>query len=464
MRGRALGCAPLLLLGLAGPAPGAARATLGGTLSVGLVGLPPPAADGTAAGPTDSPEAASAMALLALPLCRLLPEAVPVLAALGRATSGTVEEVLVTPLAEARFSDGTRLRTRDVAEPIRRLAQSQSPYRSLLAPVAHLAEALEAAAQHPEAPLRLRLQYAWPDLEASLCHPAFTPTRAGAVPAQGLGLYGPAREGRASASSGAPGGPPYPASLRLSTLPGRSALRLLQQGEVQALLGEATGTEGAARLYATYLVYRQGSLPEGALRALLQVDLEALVRTFVPGPAAPLRGLLPEAAEGLPPGVPGQQPPGAASTVRAFSLGYQGATEERAVAERLQVLLHDAGYAVRLVAGTREALARARTSGTLEASLVSVLLPPLPAPALAVVLGLSGDMGLLGRELPLLGAVADGQARGAKASARARELLGRVPLVPLYVRGLRVQLSARLINAHRDAFGLLVLDDAWLVP
>jgi peptide/nickel transport system substrate-binding protein len=464
MRGRApWRCALLLLLSLGGPAPGAARAAVGGALSVGLVGLPLPAADAAAAGPLDSPESASALGFLALPLCRLLPEAVPVVANVGRPAGGPLDEVLVTPLAEARFSDGAALSAKDVADAVRRLALSQSPYVSLLAPVAHLEEALDGAAQHPEAPLRLRLLYAWPDLEASLCHPAFTPTRGGA--AQGVGLYGPLREGRAPALQGAPGGPPYPASVAFSTLPARSAARLLEKGEVQALLGERTGADGGPRLYATYLVYRQGGLPEGAVRALLHLDLEALVRTFVPGPAAPLRGLLPETlAEAGPSQPPAKRAGVAASAARAFSLGYEaGVLEQRAVAERLQVLLHDAGYAVRLVPGTRAALSRARTQATLEAALVSVLLPPLPAPALALVLGLTGDMGLLGRELPALGAMADAPARGAKAAARARELLQDVPLVPLYVRGLRVQLAAPLIDARRDAFGLLVLDDAWLL-
>lgn len=411
----------------------------------------------------DSPEAASALSLVALPLCRLFAEAVPTVASVSRPVAGPLDEVWVTPLAEARFADGTPLRAKDVADAVRRLVQRQSPYLSLLAPVAHLEEALEGAVQHPEAPLRLHLLYAWPDLEASLCHPAFTPTQGGAT--QGVGLYGPVRDARALGLQAAPGGPPYPASLAFQTLPARAAARLLQKGEVQAVLGEATGADGGARLYATYLVYAPAGLPEGALRALLHLDLQALVRTFVPPGAAPLLGLLPEAlAEAAPAAVPSKRLPSAAATVRAFSLGYEGgAVEQRAVAERLQVVLHDAGYAVRLVPGTREALARARAAGALEAALVSVLLPPVPAAALAVVLGLGGDAGLLARELPALGAVAEAKARGAKAALRARELLPSLPILPLYVRGLRVQLAAPLINAKRDAFGLLVLDDAWLV-
>jgi peptide/nickel transport system substrate-binding protein len=440
---------------------GAARARLGGTLSVGLVGLQAPGVEGA----VDSPEADTLRALLALPVCRLLPGPVPVLASVARA-EGAKEEVLLTPLPGARFADGSALSSRDVALAWKRLSTGASPYASLLAPVGHLEEALDAALQHPEAPLRLRLQYPWPDFEASLCHPAFTPLRAvaGGAALEGVGLYGPLSEGRAPARAAVPRGPPFPSGLSLSPLQARAAGRLLLRGEVHLLLGEPSAKEAAPLRFATYLVYRPEGLPQGVLSALARVDVQALVRTFVPGPAAPLRGLLPEVqAE---PSTVAKRPkaPATPAAGRSFALGYEvGLPEQKAVAERLQVLLHDAGYAVRLVGDGREALSRARQTGDVPMALVSVLLPPLPAPALAVVLGLLGDNGLLARELPPLGAVEEAQARSAQVAARARELLGEVALYPLYVRGLRVQLSEALVDVRRDAFGLLVLDEAWLV-
>lgn len=460
MRGRCL--LALLALGPATPGWGAARARLGGTLALGLVGLAPPAPEG----PADSPEEASARALLALPLCRLFPKVVPVLATVERTPAGPEEWVEVRAKPEARFLDGAALGARDVADAWRRLLLAHSPYASLLLPVAHLEETLQTATQHPEAPLRLRLLYPWPDFEASLCHPAFTPTRAGAQPAQGVGLYAPRADGRLVASSRGPGGPPFPASLSFQTLPGRTAARLLQRGEVHAVLGEATGQETPTLLYATYLVYAPGRLPEGVLSVLAHVDWTALVRTFVPGPAAPLVGLLPPAlGEAAVAPLPAK-PPAAAGTAaasRSFRLGYEvGVAEQRAVGERLQVLLHDAGYSVRLVPDSHANLARAQAAGTLEAALVSVLLPPLAAPALAVVLGLVAETDGVAKELRALGAEADTEARSAKARARASELAPALPLVPLYVRGLRAQLSAGLLDARRDAFGLLVLDDVWL--
>jgi peptide/nickel transport system substrate-binding protein len=465
VRGGRLPVAGLLALLLAAAqASSAARARLGGTLSLGLVNLAPPGPDTSG----DSPEASTARALLALPLCRLLPEAVPVLATVLRPAGGAQQEVVVAAVAGARFPDGTGLSARDVADAWRRLAGTQSPYMSLLSPVANLEEALAASALKPEAPLHLRLAYAWPDFEASLCHPAFTPVRLGAPghSLRGVGLYAEAAEGRFLASRGAPGGPPFPAALGFSTLPARAAQRLLQSGEVHAVLGEAGGTDTPSLLFATYLVYRPGSLPEGVLAALSSMDLEALVRTFVPGPAVAMHALLPPSLLdwGPAPAPPKGKPvPVPAMAARGFTLGYEvGLPEHRAVAERLQVLLHDAGYKVRLSGGTREGLARARLRGELEAALVSVLLPPLAAPALAVVLGLSEDAALLGRELPGLGSVADAGARAARVRERAAQLQPGLPLIPLFARGLRAQLSPALLDVRRDGFGLLVLDDAWL--
>jgi peptide/nickel transport system substrate-binding protein len=464
---RAAALASLLALALASAAGGAARARLGGTLSLGLLGLSPPAAGALA----DTPEAASARALLALPLCRLEPLAVPVVASAHRRAAGAEEEVVVTPLAAARLPDGSALGPGDVAASWRRLSATEGGglYLSLLAPVAGLEAALDAALQHPEAGLVLPLAYPWPDLEASLCHPALTATRAGlgAAPALGVGLYAKGSDGRWAAAHGAPRGPPFASALAFSALAGgRAAPRLLQRGEVQAVLGEAAAGGAGPLLFATYLAYRPGALPPGALAALQALDLAALVRTFVPGPAVPMRGLLPPAF--LEPPLPAARRSAAlavpaAGAARSFTLGFDVALpEQRAVAERLQVLLHDAGYRVRVEGLERAALARARAAGNLEAALVSVLLPPLAAPALALVLAASGQPELLGQELPALGSLPDAGARAARVRERALALQGVLPLIPLFARGLRARLSPSLVAARTDGFGLLVLDDAWL--
>ena len=456
-----VGLAWLLLLGAAAPAGAAARASGGGTLTVGLIGLHPVAADSV----EDSPEAFSARALLALPLCRLLPRQVPLLATFSRTHSAPTEEVQLLPVPEARFADGSPLRTSDIAQAWQRLVRDGSPYLALLQPVAGLTEALEAAQRAPTGGLPLPLAFPWPDLEASLCHPAFTPYRSakGAAPPEGIGLYAPGPEGRWVAARGAPGGPPFPSALSFPALQARAAGRRVLHGEVDAVLGESLEETASPMLYATYLVYAPESVPQGLREALEAVDTEALVRSFVPGQAVPLHALLPPPLmESAPRPQPKPTAPRPTAGGRPFTLGYGlGNAEQRAVAERLQVLLHDAGYAVHLHADAPAALRQGRRAGTLQASLVSVLLPPLPAPALAVVLGLAADGGLMSRELPPLGAEADAVERAARVAERVRALAPQLPVVPLYTRRLRAGLSQALLEARRDAFGLLVLDDAW---
>ncbi len=134
---------------------------------------------------------------------------------------------------------------------------------------------------------------------------------------------------------------------------------------------------------------------------------------------------------------------------------------QRAVAERLQILLRDAGVQLTLAARTPEALDRDWRAGQGELALRSVLLPPLPAPALAVVLELAGDAAVQRRELAALGAVPDAAERAARTRERALQLAGALPVLPLHVEGLRARLDPALIDVRRDGLGLLVLDDAW---
>jgi len=131
------------------------------------------------------------------------------------------------------------------------------------------------------------------------------------------------------------------------------------------------------------------------------------------------------------------------------------------VAERLQILLRDASAPLSLRGLPAAQAAAAWERGEGDALLRSVLLPPLPAPALAVVLALAGDAEATRRELPALGAIPDAAQRAAKAAERALALAPTLPLLPLYVESVRVRLDPRLVDVRRDAFGLVVLDDAW---
>jgi hypothetical protein len=138
--------------------------------------------------------------------------------------------------------------------------------------------------------------------------------------------------------------------------------------------------------------------------------------------------------------------------------------DQRAVAERIQVKLHDAGYRIALRGLGRSALRARWASGDFDLMLQAVLLPPLGAPALAVVLELAGRRDLLSRELPALGAIADNAAREARARERALALQPELPLVPLYAQGVRVVTSAKVAGIELDAFGVPLLDDAFFAP
>jgi MarR-like DNA-binding transcriptional regulator SgrR of sgrS sRNA len=190
-----------------------------------------------------------------------------------------------------------------------------------------------------------------------------------------------------------------------------------------------------------------------------RLDRTALVRSFVGGPAAAMPGLLPPALGG-PEGSGGSASPARGSGA-ALLLYAQDRPGQRAVAQRLQILFRDAGVQLALGARSAEALDRDWRAGQGDLALRSVLLPPLAAPALAVVLELAGDPELGRRERAALGALPDADVRGARARERALQLLRVLPVLPLYVEGLRARLDPALVDVRRDGFGLVVLDDAW---
>ena len=148
-----------------------------------------------------------------------------------------------------------------------------------------------------------------------------------------------------------------------------------------------------------------------------------------------------------------------------MTLLYDATSEDqRAVAERLQVKLHDRGYTVALEPLPRAELRARWAKGDYELMLHSLLLPPVPGPALAVVLDAAGRKDLLGVELPRIGALPDAAARDAKARERALALAPSVPLLPLYAQGLALRAAPEVGGLGFDAQGLPMLDGAWLQP
>ncbi|HUM09966.1 MAG TPA: peptide ABC transporter substrate-binding protein [Myxococcaceae bacterium] len=450
MRVRSALAASILLLVAVAPADtaAAARARVGGTLRLAL--LPEVRADRAG----ETPEGAVVRGLLAAPLCRLdaagRPQ--PLLADVRRGPEG----VNVLPRPGARLTAGATLGSVELAQGWLRALERSPVARALLGPVRDAAGVLERATHAGATALSLPLLHPWPDLEASLCHPALTPVL-GTGPGDGIGPYVPDGPERGRASTTFPEGRPYPDTLALATLSRRAAQRALESRAAQVLLGD--GGDGAApELFATYLVHRPATRPVVALLDG-RLDRTALVRSFVGGPAAGMPGLLPPALGG--PEVPGGVTSSSRGGGAAQLLYAQDRPGQRAVAQRLQILLRDAGVQLTVSARTAEALDRDWRAGQGDLALRSVLLPPLPAPALAVVLELAGDPELARRELAALGALSDGETRGARARERALQLAGVVPVVPLYVEGLRARLDPAGVDFRRDGFGLLVLDDAW---
>jgi hypothetical protein len=94
----------------------------------------------------------------------------------------------------------------------------------------------------------------------------------------------------------------------------------------------------------------------------------------------------------------------------------------------------------------------------------SLLLPPVPGPALAVVLDAAGRKDLLGVELPRIGVLPEAAARDARARERALALAPSLPLLPLYAQGLALRAEPEVGGLVFDAQGLPVLDGVWIQP
>ena len=438
----------LLVTASPSDASAAARARDGGTLRLAVL------AEVKADRWGDTPEGAVLRSLVAAPLCRLEAggRVQPVLASFQR----TAEGVSVVPRAGARFSSGTPLGAAELARAWARALERSSVARAALSPVREVAATLEQQSRSKGTALQLPLAHPWPDLEASLCHPALVPV-AGEAPGDGIGPYALDGADRGRAVPSFPEGRPHPDGFVVTTLSRRAAQRALETHAAQVLLGDG-GDPSAPALLATYLVSRPTTRP---LVALLEprLDRAALVRSFIGGPAAAMPGLLPPALGGLEKGAASSSPGrGSGTALLLYAADRPG---QRAVAQRLQILLRDAGVQLTLAARSPEALDRDWRAGQGDLALRSVLLPPVPAAALAVVLELAGDPAESRRELAPLGAVADAAERAARTRDRALQLAGILPVLPLYVEGLRGRLDPALVDERRDGFGLWMLDDAW---
>jgi hypothetical protein len=440
--------ASLLLLGAA-PSLAAGRVPYGGELRVAHTGPAEPGEPALA----DTPIEATRLGLISRPACRLTADGQLSPALARELTRPSPQVVRLTLPSPAQATALTRAWTRLAG------TEAPSPYRALLFPLRAEGRQLSATGESLELPLA----FPWPDMERALCHPALAPPRS--APAA-LGPFSSTGPTTVDARLTWPGGRPYLDRLRLTATDERGLSRLWSTQEAQVALGVLpdVGTSSGAALYATYLAWTPRRVPPDFRQAVESaLDREDLTRLFVRGPAVPMPHLLPPALLPQPQGPRAAPPPSQAA--RKVTLLYDtGSEDQRAVAERLQVRLHDRGYAVALEPLPRAELRARWARGDYELMLHSLLLPPVPGPALAVVLDAAGRKDLLGVELPRIGALADPAARDARARERALALAPSVPMLPLYAQGLALRAAPEVGGLVFDGQGLPLLDGAWLQP
>lgn len=272
---------------------------------------------------------------------------------------------------------------------------------------------------------------------------------------------------RLVASERAPAGLPFARELELHAVDPRAAARLLERGELDLVLRPeaAGGRAGPAFPALTVSVAavngaRLGGGAEAVRHALGALDRADLARRFVRGPAAPLATLVPPALlPGSPPGAPAGRAPAGPPPARLVLLADASSAEARALAERIQVKLFDAGLRARLELVPAERLAARVAAGDCDVALVSVAVSA-SAPALA-----AGQIAYATR-----GAAAARRAMerlaGAspEAALAAADRLGReLDLVPLVASGLRASLGPALQGLAPGADGSLDPGDLWLL-
>jgi peptide/nickel transport system substrate-binding protein len=454
----------LSLLAFAANAAAASRARYGGTLKVAVVA---PSLEGDPL-LADTPAEAALAQATASGLCRLDAQGrvVPVLAQELSYPTPRVLKLVLRPAP--RLPGGAPLLPRDIAASLARA--KASAYRALLAPL-RLEGGKLAVGSVTSASLELPLEYPFPDLDRALCAPALaTVTARPGAPPVGLGPFAAgAALGTFDAQPLHPEGRPFAEHLSVTASDERGAARLFALEHAQVVLGApplpgARAEVGGPALYATYLLF-QAAQPGGAqLRQALEsaVDRADLTRSFARPPSVPMHGLLPPALLPQEP-LPRTQAPPSPSPPRELRLLYDAQSpDQRAVAERLQVKLHDRGYRISLEGLPRPRLRARLAARDFELMLHGLLLPPVPSLALALLLDAAGRTDLLTPELSAIGALPDAPARDARARERAAALAPSLSLVPLYAQGLSVQSSPQVSGLLRDGQGLPSLADAFL--
>ncbi len=439
----------------------ASRARYGGTLQIAVPG------ERAETDPllADSPADAALLSMTTRPICSLEgPHRLRSTLALDISRiSGTSVRVALRP--GLKFASGSAITAKDIAASWSRPSQpaAPSPYRALLFPLRGEGRLLTTSSSAQA--IDLALAFPWPDLSTSLCHPALGIVPASSPGAAGLGPYLPTRtSGVYQANLAFPLGRPFADRLAVSFADERGIARLLALKQAQVALGtiEERSSTAASALYATYLVFNPGRAGTDFRTAFESaVDRSDLTRFFVRSPSVPMHALLPPAL--MPQEATPRLGASAIAVPREIALAFdQSLPEQRSVAERIQVKLHELKYQIVLRPLPRWKLRALWARKDYELMLLALLLPPSPAAALALAVEGAGGHGLLATELPPLGAVVDDSDRDAMARERARALAPSLPSIPLYAQALSTTASAQVMGLHADAQGLPVLDDAFL--
>jgi MarR-like DNA-binding transcriptional regulator SgrR of sgrS sRNA len=431
----------------AAAAPAASRAQFGGTLRFAVAHRIEESDPFLA----DTPWEAAILSLQARSICELT--------ATFSSQNPTVLRVSLPP--SLRRHDGAPLTAREVAQSWLRAITGEvpSPYRAHFAALKNDRERPSIAAVGANE-LLLSLDFPWPDLESSLCHPALA-----LVDGKGSGI-GPFEPTKAAGTllhnSWYPRGGPFVDRVLYLSASERALSRKIELGQIDVALNHAGPGALAGGLFTTYLLFnpaRAGPNFRAAFEAA--IDKSDLARFFAAPPAEPVHALFPNAidAEPTPEPAPTAVPPSSAELMLLYDSTLE---DQRRVAERIQVKLHRSGYRIALRPVARRTLRQRWAKRDFDLLLMSVMLPPRPAAALAVVLELASEPERMRAELPPLGLVSEASARAAKAKERAKVLASQLPLIGLYAQAMRLYIKPNVEALVPDAYGLPQLDDAFL--
>lgn len=463
--------AAALLVALLAVAPAAGRAAdwpiYGGEVRVAL---PLPARVGDPALAREVQDLVLARALHATPLLRVeggrlaggLLASVPEPQGGGRAFLLTLREGL-------RFSDGTPLGARDLATSLARLLRPEvaSPHAWLAVAIQGAEEVLDGRAQLPsglqvlsDRELLVTLAFPFPGWVAAL---AALPSAVISPTGVGAGSFRREASERLVANEHHWRGRPFADTLALVAPDPRAVAKGIEEGGVDLALRPEAAAGGDASepitlVHAAVNDRRLGAGAPAVRRVLAALDRADLVRRFVRAPALPLTQLtVPDVPDGRPLPLP---PAGGPAPARVALVVPGWLADARAVGERLQVRLFDAGLHPAL-----EALDATRYAARLAAGDWDVAIVLVPRLALDEVLAagqaaqaVAGSRAALRAERALAGV--DPAALGPALEA----LRGELDIWPLYAAAVRARHHPALRGAGIWHDGSFDPGDLWKAP